>query len=364
MSTRIVFNGRFLTQPVTGVQRYARETLRALDALLACPDPWRAGWRFELAVPRRAAPFALEHIRTVELPRHHGHLWEQTSLAQYARGSFLVGFSYSGPLLQRRQMITVHDATVVAVPGCFSARYRWFHNTLLAALQSRVDTVMTVSEFSRGEIASRLGVRGRIVVGREGWEHSVAQGDAQAVLDRYGLQSGRYLLSVGSLKPNKNIAVLGAALASLPDFPWEVAVAGAKDPRIFQEAGELPPSIRLLGFVDDADLGLLYRHAAWFVFPSIYEGFGLPAIEAMANGCPVLAANAASLPEVCGGAALYFDPHDSQSLADLLLRVTTDPALRAQALAHQPERLARYTWRANAEILLEELRHQLSGQAA
>jgi glycosyltransferase involved in cell wall biosynthesis len=114
-------------------------------------------------------------------------------------------------------------------------------------------------------------------------------------------------------------------------------------------------SLNYLGFVPDEELGMLYKHAAWFLFPSIYEGFGLPAIEAMANGCPVLAARAASLPEVCADAAIYFDPHDSNALAELLMSLPERQAERAQVLQHATARLSHYTWDENARILLDEI---------
>jgi glycosyltransferase involved in cell wall biosynthesis len=141
-------------------------------------------------------------------------------------------------------------------------------------------------------------------------------------------------------------------------------VAGAADARIFPRTDGLPSSIRLLGFVDDADLGVLYKHAAWFVLPSLYEGFGLPAIEAMANGCPVLAARAGSLPEVCGDAAIYFDPRVPASLAQVLGQVAGQPELRATMVARHAERLAHYTWRHNALIVGRELRRLIDGPHA
>lgn len=353
---RVVINGRFLTQQQTGVQRYARETLLALDAALAARQlGGLEGVRFQLAVPAGTAPLPLRHIHTVVLPRFSGHLWEQTSLPWFARGALLVGFSYSGPLLKRRQLITVHDATVAAVPACFSPRYRRFHNLLLGLLHPRVDAVMTVSEFSRGEIARHFGIRQRVTVGREGWEHSLANGDAAAVLQRHGLHAGGYVLLVGSIKPNKNLGLVPRALALLDNFPLTVAVAGAADPRVFQRAAPLPGAIRLLGFVADGDLGVLYKHAAWLLFPSLYEGFGLPAIEAMANGCPVLSAQAGSLPEVCGDAAVYFDPLDPESLASALRRVVAEPNLRADQIARHAARLALYTWHQNALILGQQV---------
>jgi glycosyltransferase involved in cell wall biosynthesis len=113
--------------------------------------------------------------------------------------------------------------------------------------------------------------------------------------------------------------------------------------------------LQYLGFVPDEHLGVLYKHAAWFLFPSIYEGFGLPAVEAMANGCPVLAARSASLPEVCGNAAIYFDPHDGNALGDLLQSLPARADDRRRLLDAAAGRLKLYTWTANARIVLDEI---------
>ena len=155
--------------------------------------------------------------------------------------------------------------------------------------------------------------RDDLVVGHGGWENArVAPGtDEAAVLRRHGLVAGGYLLAVSSPQQSKNFGLIARALAMLGDEPLPpVAVAGAADSRIYQAAEAVPGALKWLGFVPDEELNVLYRHAQWFIFPSLYEGFGLPPLEAMANGCPVLAADAASIPEVCGDAALYFDPRD------------------------------------------------------
>jgi glycosyltransferase involved in cell wall biosynthesis len=163
------------------------------------------------------------------------------------------------------------------------------------------------------------------------------------------------VLAVGSLKPNKNFALLGRALRLLGDFSMPVAIAGARDASVFQAADPPPGDVRLLGYVADSTLADLYKHAACFVLPSLYEGFGLPALEAMANGCPVLAARAGSIPEVCGDAALYFDPYNPASLARALREIAANPALRDQLRSQGKARLEGYTWRGNAEIVAAQL---------
>lgn len=351
--TRVILNGRFLAQPHTGVQRYARETVLALDTLLAQQGK---GLELVLAVPAGAGDIALRHIQVRRLPWLSGHAWEQVTLPLFAGDDLLVNFSYSGPVAKRHQVITVHDATVRAVPRCFSARYRWWHDALLSLLRNRVASVMTVSEFSAREIRARYGISNRVVVGREGWSHALARGDVAETLARYGLQAGEYLLLVGSLKPNKNLDVVARALSRLRDLPWTVAVAGAADARIFRSAGATDPRMKFLGFVPDEHLGTLYANAAWFLFPSLYEGFGLPALEAMANGCPVIAARAGALPEVCGDAALYFDPLDPAGLASVLRGPARDARIREALRRNVAHRLAYYTWAANAQCVLAEIR--------
>jgi glycosyltransferase involved in cell wall biosynthesis len=361
---RIVFNGRFLAQPTTGVQRYGRETLAALDRLLAREPALRRGARWQLALPHDADdPPLVDHFEIETLQFLRGHAWEQLALARFARGAYLINPGYSGPVAKTRQMITVHDAGIAAHPQTYRAGYRWFGRAMMAALGPRVDTVVTMSHFSAGELRTHFGLtRDDVLVGRSGWEHvrdAPAVEDA-AVLRRHGLHSGGYLLAVGSLKANKNFAVVPRALQKLgPGLRLPLAVVGARDASVYQ--GVEPPATglsKLLGFVPDEELYALYRHAAWFVFPSVYEGFGLPPLEALANGCPVLASNAASIPEVYGDAVLYFDPHDPASLAARLQEVLNhpDPGLLRRTLQRRARaRLDLYRWDANARILADRL---------
>jgi glycosyltransferase involved in cell wall biosynthesis len=360
---RIVVNGRFLAQPRTGVQRWGAETLRALDALLTRHPALLNGITWQLAVPHDARDIPLiDNFEIQTLQFLTGHLWEQVPLAAFARGAYLINPSYSAPLFKRAQLVTVHDASVRALPHIYSRTYRWLNNTMTSVLAPRVHTLMTVSQFSAQELRQRFHLkRDDLVVGHAGWEHArVAPGiDEAAVLRRHRLEPGGYLLAVSSPQRNKNFDLIARALALIGGEPMPpVAVAGAADARIYQGGAAVPGALQWLGFVPDEELNVLYRHASWFIFPSLYEGFGLPPLEAMANGCPVLAARAASIPEVCGNAALYFDPQDPASLAARLREVTQSagaPALRATLKQRALARLERYTWESNARLLLEHL---------
>lgn len=362
---RIVVNGRFFSQPRTGVQRYGVETLRSLDELLSRHPQFLEGISWQLALPHDAVDVPLlENFEIQTLQFFTGHLWEQVSLAAFARGAYLINANYSAPLFKRTQVITVHDASVRANPQTYSRGYRLLNNLMVDVLAPRVHSLMTVSHFSAQELKRHFKLeRNDIVVGRSGWEHvrvASSEVDEGAVLRRHGLTSGGYLLAVSSLKWNKNFGVIPRALKLLGGQQrLPVAVAGGSDSRVYQGIEPPPPdAMKLLGFVPDEELNVLYRHASWFIFPSLYEGFGLPPLEAMANGCPVLAAHAASIPEIYGDAVVYFDPNDPASLAACLRDVTTRsdaPALREALKQRAAARMAIYLWDANARILLDRL---------
>jgi glycosyltransferase involved in cell wall biosynthesis len=345
----ITLNGRFLTQGLTGVQRYAREMAAALDALAGRGEapPLRL-----LAPPGAEGLEAFAHLAPRHVGRRGGQLWEQLELPRAAEG-LLLGLGNTGPLLARRQAVVIHDAGVFDTPGSYSWKFRLWYRLLQRGLAARGARILSVSHFSAGRIAHHLGLDpARIGVTWEGGEHILRAPADAAVLARHGLPPGGYALVVGTGAAHKNLAALGHARAALAGAGAVLAIAGAKDAAVFRAEGRPPEEVRALGRVSDAALRALYENALCLLFPSLYEGFGLPPVEAMWCGCPVVAAPMGAVPEVCGEAALWFDPARPESLGEAVARLAAGPALRQGLIAAGRARAALFSWDAAARRLL------------
>lgn len=357
VAREVTVNGRFLTQHVEGVQRFATEVLARLNAAAPTGEAAVAGGGIQVLCPAGASlqprpPGA----PALHRGRLHGHIWEQLELPLRAFGSTLVNLCNTAPLFKRAQIMTIHDAAVYAVPEAYTLAFRLWYRLIFAVAGRRAARIITVSEFSKRELIERAGLPSeRIAVVAEGCDHILGVQPDERILDRFGLQQRRFVLAVGSLSPHKNLAAAdrGVALARLEDVDF--VVAGGANPGVFADrAASLPRSVKYVGRVSDGELRALYERAACFVFPSLYEGFGLPPLEAMACGCPVIASAAASIPEVCADAALYFDPRVPEELAAKLRQLLDDEPLRARLRKRGLERARQFTWdRCAAQVLSE-----------
>lgn len=254
---------------------------------------------------------------------------------------------YNIPLLRRRRlMVTIHDVLHLARPEFVrGAHRRTYARAMFAAIRGRADAIVCDSAFTADELARHAGIdRGRIAVIHPGleerWWEPVA---ADRPIER------PYLFFAGNLKPHKNLVRLLDAFESIADeIPHDLVLAGRRDGFITGDgelagrAARLGDRVHLTGEVGDAALRAYLAHADAMVFPSLYEGFGYPPVEAMAVGCPVVTSNAASMPEVCGDAALYCDPMDVRGMAAAMERIVGDEGLRAELRAAGRERARLY----------------------
>ncbi len=315
------------------------------------------------------------HLRVV--PCRPGWLWTPVAWPWMLRREHVAvahGVYLVPPLAPCPTVVTIHDVSFMAHPEWFPRRELRLMRRLIPLSARRATRLVTGSVHAAEEIARHLHVpREKIAVipyGLRPAAASVDRDEARAqVVARYGLKE-RYVLAVGLLQPRKNLLRLLEAFARLaparPDV--QLAVVGATgwgNEPFHARLGELALGDRvvLCGRVPDADLWLLYRAAARLAYPSLYEGFGLPPLEAMACGTPVVASNTTAIPEVVGEAGLLCDPLDVAALAEALAAVLDDAALAARLSEAGPARAAQFTWAQAAAAYLQLFR-ELGGQTA
>lgn len=364
MKRRCVINGRFLAQRPTGVQRYAIEVVTALDHLLVGDASIRDRWEFELISPPGIVQYpTLKAIVRREVGRLNGHLWEQIELPSAARGAWLVSLCNTGPLVVRDQIVAIHDASVFFAPAGYTPLFRLWYRFMHRRLARTAAHIVTDSIFSQKELerACRPGPSRSTVIPL-GADHVVRRESDQSILVRHNLHERPFVLAVGTLNPNKNISALAVTARRLEERGMALVVAGGANARIFgQSRTAVPSSTIYLGYVTDAQLRALYEKAVCLVFPSRYEGFGLPPLESMRCGCPVVASKAASVPEVCGDAASYINPDDPEEIADKVLSVASDEGLRVRLQSAGRIRAREFRWESTAHCWLEVIDRIVDG---
>ena len=329
VAAQVVIDARAAARrEIGGVERVAHAMVREL--------PRVSPGRYRVAQPPRA------------LAHRAGHAWEQAVLPLAARDAELIYCpAQLAPVASRRAVVVMHDAAPLRHPEWYSRAYVAWQRAVLPRIARRARALVSVSAFSKAELVEALGVDpGRITVIPNGVdERFTPQADPAPARAAHGLD-GPYALAVGTRIARKNLGALEAASRALESAGIELVAAGSGRGYMREEGA---PPARALGYVAEEHLPGLYAGASVLVMPSVYEGFGLPCIEAMASGTPVVAADRGALPETCGGAALLVDPGDETALAEAVLTAATEDATRTRLVAAGRDRAAALTWRSAAE---------------
>lgn len=347
-----------------GIARYIYHLLRQVPA--AAPD-------FELDVytTESRAPALLHNVNiySSRVPAHKPLariFWEQTVFAWQlfqTKYALLHSFAYVSPLLNHtRSIVTLYDLSFYLYPEYFRPFHRLYLQIGTRISARRAERILTISESTKRDIVHLLGVpENKIDVAMPGVNPEFFQTispDALQAFRRAQNLPEKFVLYLGTREPRKNIPALLRAFALLKrrkKFPHRLVLAGGRgwmDDAIARVAREtdMQDEILLPGFVPHAELPFWYHAADVFVYPSQYEGFGMPALEALASGTPVITSNVSSLPEAVGNAALLVNPASPQEIADALARILTDDALRQELKTRGVEHARQFTWARAAHV--------------
>lgn len=347
-------NGDFVTLNPNGVARYAREVTEALDGLMAQGHPLARDLELDIVVPR-PVDLGLHVIGTrvvVEYDRPRlPQLWVQAQLPRHVPGG-LLSFCNLAPVAVKRQIVCIHDLHTRLMPESYGFGFRLAHRLILPALGRRAAHITTVSQLSREHLAHfGIAPADKISVTYNGADHALRWEAARSTLQTTGRG---YVLCLGREQKYKNLELMVRLAPVLDGMGLDLWIAGdAAEQAVGKIESPIAPNIKLLGRISDDDFKQALTGAVCFLFPSRIEGFGLPAVEAMASGCPVVASTSPCLPEVCGDAALYADPDDLDGWADAVRALLHEPQLRQELVAAGHIRAAKFSWRGIAEIYLE-----------
>ncbi len=318
---------------------------------------------------KKEYPHNVHLINSITSPhkRFKGHLariiWEQFCLPFYYRKHKLLSLYNPVPegILYPcfNQIITVHDILPLLYPHIYP-RMKYYSRFLLPWLLKYSPIIICVSESTKKDIINAYNLKGKnIHVIYEGCRLKDVPKKGRQIKKEYNIKN--YIFYVGDMRPYKNLKRALEAFSRVPIKDLYFIIGGKKDTKFYPELKEKVKNLGLCDrviftdYIKDEDLPFFYKEASLFVFPSLYEGFGLPPLESMACGCPVLVSNAASLPEVCGDAAYYVDPYNVDSIAEGIYKVMTDKDLKQKLIQKGRKRVKLFSWEKTAQQVLEIL---------
>lgn len=341
---KIYINGRFLTQNITGVQRYAIEIVKALDKYLD-DNKLNDKYKFEIVCPKNIKQkLILKNIEIKKIGSLKGHLWEQIELPLYVKNKFLFNFCNCAPLVKKNQIVTIHDVAVCAAPYAYSKTFRIWYKFMYKILTSRLKKIFTVSEFSKKELNKYFNIPlDRVEVTYNGIDHMKNIKPDENIFSKFGIEKNNYILAVSSLNPSKNFRLILETAKILPEINF--VIAGGTNSSVFKEQGlEITSNVKFIGYVNDEELVALYKYASCFVYPSIYEGFGIPPLEAMYFNCPVILSDIEIFKEIYMDNVLYCNVDDYNIIKEKILLILNDQEIKKLIIEKEKLLVNKYRW--------------------
>lgn len=347
MGKKIIINGKFMSQTVTGVQRYAREILLELDKIVTKEDD------IEIVINADAKDIPVyKNIAVKKIGKFTGNLWEQISLPFYAmkNKAEILNLCNAVPLLNPG-IVCIFDMKIKKHPEFFSKKFIIWYNILFYNAVKRSKLLLTDSKFAKNEIInyySKVNSK-KIKVIYAAWQHFNRISYDENALNKYDLSKDKFYFSMSSLDPNKNFNWIAETAKRNPEMLF--AVSGAINTKVFGDIFdfEVPGNLKFLGYVSDEEAKTLMRDCKAFLFPTFYEGFGIPPLEALSVGAKVVVSDASCMREIFENSVYYVDPYNADIDLNKLLDTQTENSEKI---------LNKFSWEYSARNMLAILKNK------
>jgi glycosyltransferase involved in cell wall biosynthesis len=341
----IIVNARFLTQQLTGVQRFAIEISKILHKL-----------NDKIIFVTHAGVLNQElanELEAVIVGKNKGTIWEQVDLRYYLtlkQKPLLINFCNTGVLFYSKQVVTIHDMSYKVNPKWFSKRFYWWYNFLIPHIANKSLKILTVSNSSKNDIIDYLKIAPQKI--------SVIYNSSYLNTNNNfdDVNRGKYLLTVSTINPRKNLNNLVKAFNKITE-KVQLIIIGVESSNFRSVFNKelLNSNIIIKGYIPDGEIGSLMKHAEAFIYLSFYEGFGLPPLEAMGMGCPVVVSDIHAHREICGNAALYADPDDIDDIKNKINDLLANDTLKKKLIIAGQENIKRFSWLNSANQVLKDI---------
>lgn len=350
MKKTVYINGRFLCNKIDGITRFSLEICKQLKI---------TNLDFKIIIPKW---LEYENEHDFELVRYgslKSHFWEQLDLIKFLKSNgnpLLVNLSGIGPVFYNNQIISIHDLSFFENKKWFSKTYTLFYSIATPIIAKKAHKIITVSNFSKKEIIKFLRIDKEKInvvynaVSREVDYKNQSQPISTLVNN---ILSEKYILAVSSIDPRKNLQLLIDSFLDLKLQDYKLVLVGKSSSHFNIKLNVKAENIIFTGYVSDSDLTELYKKCNFFIYPSLYEGFGIPPLEAMANNCAVIVSDIPSLREVCSDAAIYVSPYEKEDVMKAISLLINDDKLKIELRNKGILRSQSFKWEDSGQKIFE-----------